>query len=230
MPIIGYGGSINLAIFRYTLRPYNSLFHLTILVLLPSVALGYGYERNEDPLVKVFKAVIYYGKASDWERVQKEVNSIADRFEDIRKLFGTDLKPKVDESIRNKNLQELAKLMANLIFLAIREKHFWNNQERLAIYIRSKVRLRLAEEYYTTLLAGNVMEYDRRHGTNLHDRITKYFHDAHFSLGSVGFFGAGSVEPRPEEFKHLAKDIGNALLQAFPYFEPGLEEAIPPQG
>ena len=144
--------------------------------------------------------------------------------------MGPDLKPKVDESIRNKDLQEAAKLMANMVFLAIREKHYWNNQERLAIYIRSKVRLRLSEEYYATLLAGNVMEYDRRHGTNLHDKINKCFHDAHFSLGSVGFFGAGSVESRPEEFRHLAKDIETTLLEAFPYFDPGLEEPIPPQG
>ncbi len=208
-----------------------------LLVLLPSPFLtpatalwAYGYERNEDPLLKVFKAVIYYGKASDWERVQLEVDSIADRFEDVRKLFGTDLKPKVDEAIKGKDLQEVAKRMANMVFLAIREKHFWNNYERLAIHLKSKVRLRLAEEYYTTLLAGNVMEYDRRHGTNLHGRITKCFHDAHFSLGSVGFFGAGAVEPSPEKFRHLARDIETALLEAFPYFEPGLEEAIPPEG
>jgi hypothetical protein len=203
---------------------------LLSLTLLPSSLFAYGYEQNEDPLLKVFKAVIYYGKATDWARVQKEVDSIADRFEDVKKLFGTDLKPKVDESIRNQNLQETAKLMTNTVFLAIREKHFWNNQERLAIYFKSKVRLRLAEEYYTTLLAGNVMEYDRRHGTNLHGRITRCFHDAHFSLGSVGFFGAGSVEPRPEEFRHMAKDIESALLEAFPYFDPGLEEALLPKG
>lgn len=204
-----------------------TLVSLLFLVSSPSHLWAYGYEQNEDPILKVFKAVIYYGKASDWGRVQKEVDSIADRFEDVRKLFGTDLKPKVDESIRDKDLQGVAKLMANMVFLAIREKHYWNNQERLAVYIRSKVRLRLAEEYYTTLLAGNVMEYDRRHDTNLHGRITRCFHDAHFSLGSVGFFGAGSVEPSPEEFKHLAKDIETALLEAFPYFDPGREEALP---
>lgn len=213
-------------------RPLRILTLICFLsiALPPSLLWAYGYEQNEDPLLKVFKAVIYYGKASDWKRVQKEVDSIADRFEDIRRLFGTDLKPKVDESIRNNNLQEAAKLMANLVFLAIREKFYWNHQERLAIYIRSKVRLRLAEEYYTTLLAGNVMEYDRRHGTSLHDKIIKSFHDAHLSLGSVGFFGAGSIEPRPAEFDHLAKDIATALLQAFPYFDPGVEEAIPSKG
>jgi hypothetical protein len=114
------------------------------LILLPSPLWAYGYERNEDPLLKVFKAVIYYGKASDWKRVQKEVDSIADRFEDVKKLFGTDLKPKIDEAIKNRDLQETAKLMANMVF--------------------------------------------------------------------------------------LAKDIETVLLQAFPYFDPGLEEAIPPKG
>ncbi|MDO8137957.1 MAG: hypothetical protein Q6354_09985, partial [Candidatus Brocadiales bacterium] len=107
-----------------------TLVGLLFLALSPSHLWAYGYEQNEDPILKVFKAVVYYGKASDWGRVQREVDSIADRFEDVRKLFGTDLKPKVDESIRDKDLQGAAKLMANMVFLAIREKHYWNNQER----------------------------------------------------------------------------------------------------
>lgn len=182
---------------------------------------GYGYARAEDPLIKVFKAVIFHGKKSDWKKVEKEVESISDRFEDVRVIFGIDLRPMVDEAIRRQDLQALARLMANLVFLAIKEKHYYNNLENLEILERSKVRLRIAEEYYTMLLAGNVMGYDRRHGSRFHERIVDLFARARPTLGSLGFFGAGGVEPRPKEFDKLATEIELILLKVFPYFIPG---------
>lgn len=184
---------------------------------------GYGYARAEDPLLTAFKAVIFYGKKPNWKRVKKEAEGISDRFEDVRVIFDIDLKPMVDEAIKRQDLQVLAKLMANLVFLAIKEKHYYNNQENLGILVRSRVRLRIAEEYYTMLLAGNVMEYDRRHGTHLHDKIIDSFARARPTLGSLGFFGAGGVKPRPKEFDKLVTDIEKALLRAFPYFMAGKE-------
>lgn len=215
-------------IIRYIYRKVNlgkQVFGFLFLVVSfsTSTAWGYGYARNEDPLLTVFKAVIFYGKESDWNRVKKEVDSISDRFEDVRVIFDIDLKPMVDEAVEKQDLQELAKLMANFVFLAIKEKHYYNSQENLNILIRSKVRLRIAEEYYTSLLAGNVMGYDRRHGTHLHDSIMDAFVRARPTLGSLGFLGAGGAEPNPEEFDKLATEIEMALLQAFPYFMRGKE-------
>lgn len=204
-----------------------SVRHLCLLFLtlcLPaSTVWGYGYERNEDPLLTIFKAAIFYGKESDWERVKKKVDSISDRFEDVRTIFHIDLKPMVDKAVDKQDMQELAKLMANLVFLAIKEKHYYNIQENLDIPTRSKVRLRIAEEYYTALLAGNVMKYDSRHGTHLHDSIIDSFAKARPTLGSPGFLGAGGAEPNPKEFDRLAADIEMALLKAFPYFMRGRE-------
>jgi hypothetical protein len=111
--------------------------------------------------------------------------------------------------------------MANVVFLAIREKFYYNHQEKLEIFIRAKVRLRLAEEYYVTMLAGNVRDYDVRHKTRLHESIYNKFVKARDTLGSMGFLGAGALKPDVKEFETLTKEIEALLLTAFPYFEAG---------
>lgn len=200
-------------------------FHL--LILCQNTAFGYGYAKEEDPLIKVFKAIILYGRQADWSKVATEANSIRDRTTDIYRIFKIDLKPRIDRAIQQQDFQTLANQMANLIFLAIREKFYYTRKEKLEILVRSKVRLRIAEEYYTILLAGNVRDYDVRHNTSLHESIHNKFVKTRDTLGSMGFLGAGSVKPDAEEFDTLTKEIETLLLKAFPYFETG--EADPAQ-
>lgn len=201
------------------------VFSCCLLILNQAVVLGYGYAKEEDPLIKVFKAVILYGRQSDWQKVAKEINSISDRSTDIYKIFNIDLKPKIERAIQQQDFQALANHMANLIFLAIREKFYYNRKEALEIFVRSKVRLRIAEEYYIILLAGNVRDYDIRHNTGFHEGIYSRFVKARDTLGSTGFFGAGAIKPRVKEFDALAREIEAFLLKVFPYFETG--EASP---
>ena len=162
-------------------------FSFCLLIINQNVVCGYGYAKEEDPLVKAFKDIIYYGRQADWSKVSTGVNSISDRIKDVNKIFKIDLSPRINHAIQNQDFQTLANQMANLIFLAIREKFYYNRQEKLEIFIRSKVRLRLAEEYYTTLLAGNVRDYDIRHKTALHDSIYNRFVKARDTIGSMGF-------------------------------------------
>lgn len=182
---------------------------------------GYGYAREEDPLIKVFKSIIFYGRQSNWSKVAVEVNTINDRITDVYKIFTIDLKPRIESAVQQKDFQVLANHMANLIFLAIREKFYYNRREKLEIFTRSKVRLRLAEEYYLTLLAGNVRNYDARHKTNLHEEIYNRFVKARSTLGSMGFLGTGAVKPVLKDFEIITREIEALLLQAFPYFETG---------
>lgn len=182
---------------------------------------GYGYAREEDPLIKVFKSIILYGRQSNWSKVAAEVNTINDRITDIYKVFKIDLKPRIKSSVEHQDFQILANHMANLVFLAIREKFYYNRREKLEIFIRSKVRLRLAEEYYVILLAGNVRNYDVRHKTNLHEEIYSRFVKARDTLGSMGFLGAGAAKPNLNDFETITREIEALLLQAFPYFETG---------
>ena len=95
--------------------------------------------------------------------------------------------------------------------------------ENLRIFGRANVRLRLAEEYYTMLLSGNVRRYDSLNGTKLHDEIFNKFAEARKTLGSLGFLGAGAVNPRPDGFLIITKEIEQKLLLVFPYFESGKE-------
>ena len=201
------------------------VFHFCLLLINQNVVCGYGYAKEEDPLIKAFKDIIYYGRQADWSKVSTGVNSISDRVKDVNTIFKIDLSPRINHAIQNQDFQTLANQMANLVFLAIREKFYYNRQEKLEIFIRSKVRLRLAEEYYTTLLAGNVRDYDIRHKTALHDSIYNRFVKARDTIGSMGFLGAGAVKPNVNDFKILTKEIETFLLKVFPYFETG--EACP---
>lgn len=180
---------------------------------------GYGYAIKEDPLISAFKAIIFHGRNSDWQKVGDEIQSITDRINDIYTAFNIDLLPQIKQSILQRDFQGLTNKMANLVFHAIREKFHYNAQEKLKIFIRAKVRLRLAEEYYTTLLAGNVKCYDIRHKTAIHEKIYHSFVLARNTLGSRGFFGSGAIEPDVNEFEELTNEIESLLLQVFPYFE-----------
>ncbi len=209
----------------YFKKKYSILFICFVLVIIicPRSSIGYGYKRNEDPIITVFKSVIFYGSKDDWSRVEADINNISDRVDDIRNLFDVDLRPRLEAGIFKHNFQEVIKGMANLVFIAIREKFYWNLTENLRIFGRANVRLRLAEEYYTMLLSGNVRRYDSFNGTKLHDEIFNKFAEARKTLGSLGFLGAGAVSPRPNEFLIITKEIEQKLLLVFPYFESGKE-------
>ena len=208
-----------LSVKKYTLI----IVFFTTIIICPKFSVGYGYKRNEDPIITVFKSVIFYGKKNDWARVESDTNTISDRINDVRNIFEINLKPKLDAGISQHNFQEVIKVMANLVFLAIREKYYWNLTENLKIFARANVRLRLTEEYYTLLLSGNVRRYDNLNGTKFHDEIFNKFSEARKSLGSIGFLGAGAVSPRPKEFETITKEIEQKLLIVFPYFESGKE-------
>jgi hypothetical protein len=198
-------------------------FIILVVVICPGSSFGYGYKKNEDPLISVFKSVIFYGKKDDWTRVESDINTISDRIDDVRNIFEVNLKPKLDAGISQYNFQEIIKVMANLVFLAIREKYYWSLTEDLQMFARAKVRLRLAEEYYATLLSGNVRRYDKLNGKKFHDEIFNKFLEAKKTLGSIGFLGAGAVSPKPKEFEMITKEIEKKLLIVFPYFESGKE-------
>ncbi len=195
------------------------MLHIWLLWASQNSVYGYGYAREEDPLIKSFKAVIFYGRQANWPKVTAEINDIADRIEDIHKIFKVDLKPRIDHSIQAQDFQSLANQMANLVFLAIGEKFYYNHREGLEIFTRSTVRLRLTEEYYSLLLSGNVRNYDARHKTHVHEDVYNRFVKARETLGSMGFLGAGAVKPDLNGFKTLTKEIETLLLKVFPYFE-----------
>ncbi|MGR3220054.1 MAG: hypothetical protein ACUZ8H_09600, partial [Candidatus Anammoxibacter sp.] len=117
---------------------------LLILSLQINTLFAYGYKRDEDPLIKVFKEVVYYGKKSDWVQIAKQIDTISDRVNDVRVIFHEDLAQGLNDAINNHDFQGFIKCMANLVFMAMREKFYWNRSEKLTIHLKAKVRLRLA--------------------------------------------------------------------------------------
>lgn len=207
------------------IQKYSIIFSYCVLIVIfcQGSSDGYGYKRNDDPIITVFKSVIFYGKKSDWERVKTDIDTISDRIDDVKNVFAVDLRPGLNAGLSQHNFQEVVKVMANLVFLAIKEKYYWNISEGLRMFTRAKVRLRLADEYYTLLLSGNVRRYDKSNGTKYHDEISNKFAEARNALGSIGFLGAGAVSPRLEDFETVTKEIEQKLLIVFPYFESGKE-------
>jgi hypothetical protein len=206
-------------------QKYSIIFSYCILIVIfcQGSSDGYGYKKNDDPIITVFKSVIFYGKKSDWERIKADIDTISDRIDDVKNIFAVDLRPGLNAGLSQYNFQEVVKAMANLVFLAIREKYYWNISEELRMFTRAKVRLRLADEYYNLLLSGNVRRYDKLNGTKYHDEIFDKFTEARNTLGSIGFLGAGAVSPRLKDFETVTKDIEQKLLIVFPYFESGKE-------
>jgi len=86
------------------------------------------------------------------------------------------------------------------------------------LHNKAKVRLRLAEEYYTKLLSGNVRSYDLKNGSNINALIYQLFIKGHKSIGSLGFFGVGGINPDLEKFSEITNKIKENLLTVFPYF------------
>ena len=154
-----------------------------------------------------------------------DIDTISDRIDDVKNIFAVDLRPELNAGLSQHDFQKVVKVMANLVYLTIKEKYYWNISEGLRMFTRAKVRLRLAGEYYTLLLSGNVRKYDKLNGTKYHDEIFNKFTEARNTLGSTGFLGAGAVSPKLKDFEIVTKDIEQKLLIVFPYFESGKEIA-----
>ncbi len=212
-----------MSIFLKQKYPMIFSYCLLIVIFCQGSSEGYGYKKNDDPIITVFKSVIFFGKKSDWERIKTDIDTISDRIDDVKNIFAVDLRQELNAGLSQHDFQKVVKVMANLVFLAIKEKYYWNISEGLRMFTRAKVRLRLADEYYTLLLSGNVRKYDKLNGTKYHDEIFNKFTEARNTLGSIGFLGAGAVSPRLKDFETVIKDIEQKLLIVFPYFESGKE-------
>ena len=214
-----------MTIFLKQKYPIIFSYSLLIVIFCQGSSEGYGYKKNDDPIITVFKSVIFYGKKSDWERIKTDIDTISDRIDDVKNIFAVDLRPELNAGLSQHDFQKVVKVMANLVYLTIKEKYYWNISEGLRMFTRAKVRLRLAGEYYTLLLSGNVRKYDKLNGTKYHDEIFNKFTEARNTLGSTGFLGAGAVSPKLKDFEIVTKDIEQKLLIVFPYFESGKEIA-----
>ncbi|MBI2560594.1 MAG: hypothetical protein HYW14_05630, partial [Planctomycetes bacterium] len=164
-------------------------------------------------------SAIVNGRADNWEKVAIEIKGLDWQIVELKNELNKDLGPKLQEALAYKDIQELANYLANLVFLSIEQKFYWNTQERLTDYEKAKARLYSAEVYYDEILEGNVMKYDKKNGTKHHEEVKSMFIEAKKALGSPGLYGIGQKPPQPERFKDLTAEIEKRLLSVFPFFE-----------
>ena len=197
----------------------NNRFLVSFMIIyLAFFLLGYGYTREEDPLLKGVKLAILHAKQKQWDKVGKDIKSLSWQIEELRGDIKVEIGPLLQEVVATQDLAQLGKGLLNLVYLALIQKFYWNQQERLTRYIPDKARLYSAELYYQEILAPTVRQYDAQTGRNFHREITDYFKYLPRTLGSPGLFGIGAKAPDLQTFSQQAREIEVRLKEIFPYF------------
>jgi hypothetical protein len=113
---------------------------------------------------------------------------------------------------------------ANLVYLALLQKFYWNLEEHLGDYHKARARLEAAQTYYEVALAGNVKRHDEERrardpkAPSRHEDILRRFAAARDALGSPGLFGSGARPADPAAFRAAVVGIAGHLRAAFPGF------------
>lgn len=196
----------------------NRFLVVSVIIPLAFFLLGYGYTREEDPLLKGVKLAILHARKNQWDKVKEDIEKLSWQVEELRGDIKVDIAPLLQETIGRQDLDEFAKGLLNLVYLALVQKFFWNQKESLSRYVPAKARLYSAETYYQEILAPTVRQYDFRMEKNFHRQITDFFKHLPNALGSPGLFGLGAKAPDLRTFNQLTREIEERLKGIFPYF------------
>jgi hypothetical protein len=205
-------------------RPRAGLVLLLVLALAGQ-AHGYGYTREEDPLLRAFEAAVRAARAGDFGTATAQVDVVrwqTDELKgDVRVDFGPSLRKAHGEGATEAGIVQA---WANLVYLALLQKFHWNLQESLADYHKARPRLEAAQAYYEAALAGNVRRHDEERrkldprAPSRHDDIVARFAAARQALGSPGLFGSGARPADPAAFRAAVVGIAGHLRAVFPGF------------
>ncbi|MDF1662141.1 MAG: hypothetical protein P1V97_10235, partial [Planctomycetota bacterium] len=189
------------------------------LLLAPHPCMAYGYSRSADPLIKSFKSAVRATRKDDWSTVQGEFKAVKWQLDELKGDLKVDFGTLLKDSIDKKNKRLIIVRWANLIYLALKQKFYWNNQEQLNNFQKAKARLAAAKFYYEVALAGNVRRYDKSKKTSLHSEIVKLFDQLRGQLGRPAVLGTKSIAADPSAFKKDSTLVVSKLKRVFPYFE-----------
>jgi hypothetical protein len=136
--------------------------------------------------------------------------------ETYHKLFGADVKPKLDKAVDAEDLRETLKYLAQLIYLGMREQFKLIIDAQVYDFLDSKARFDKAKEYYTMVLSGNVKRRDPKR----HERIEAQFLMAEAALGNPGvFINLPVMQSDLKKFAVAAKKIEGEVAAVYTYFK-----------
>ncbi len=191
---------------------------LVIVTLGAPCAFGYGYKVDEDPVITFFKAAAAHTKSSDFKALGKDIDSALEMFEAVENVFGVDLEDRFREAVKANDAVAVAAHVFHFVFLSLREKFHYNIQDNLEGYKTCRARLKRAAAFYDLILSNAVQAYDKKHSTSVHRQLVEAFKKIRAALGSPGAMGSKSRAPEPEDFRRIAREIEELLLQVFPDF------------
>lgn len=188
-------------------------------------ARGYGYTREDDPLLKAFEAAIRAARAGDAQAAAAQIPSVRWQTDELKADVRVDFEPTLRRA-HGADATEAGIVQAwvNLVYLSLLQKFYWNLQEQIGDYHKARARLEAAQTYYDIALAGNVRRHDEERrardpaAPSRHDDITRRFTAARDALGSPGLFGSGARAPNPVAFRAAVVGIAGHLRAVFPGF------------
>ena len=202
-----------------------------VAILTPASLFGYGYSRDDDPLLKSFRKAVVSARKKDWKELEKATEEVTWQTDELATDFGIKFHAALVKAARAKSAKAAILKWANLVDLALRQKFYWNLKEKLADFPKSKARLAAARYYYDMVLAGNVKRFDKSRKTTLNKEIEALFDRARTELGRPAIIGTGSRAADPKAFRKSAAAILKRLDQVFPYFtRPEWSPGAAPRG
>lgn len=186
---------------------------------------GYGYTREEDPLLKSFEVAIRAARQGDLEVAAGQIPAVRWQTNELKNDVRVDFEPALRRAHGAGATEAgVVQAWANLVYLALLQKFYWNLQEQVGDYHKARARLEAAQAYYEIALAGNVRRHDEERrardpkAPSRHDDIMRRFAAARDALGSPGLFGSGSRPADPAAFRAAVVGIAGHLRAVFPGF------------
>ncbi len=172
--------------------------------------------RDDDLLLAVFEETLTAGKTGDWATIGGAIKLANGKMETYHKIFGVDVKPKLDQAVDTEDLRETLKYLAQLVYLEMKGQFKLIMDTKASDFLDSKARFDKAREYYTKVLSGNIKRRDPKR----HERIEAQFIMAEAALGNPGIFlNLPVMRSDLKKFAVATKTIEDEVGAVYTYFK-----------
>ena len=176
-------------------------------------AAGYGYAEAEDPVVAMFRDGVTAARKGDFGQAAAKSREALALISGHRHS-GAALASGIDEAAGAKDAPAMAEILANVVYLSLKEKLEANIDSNLKNFTECKARLFLARKNYLDVLEGNLKKNRPEDGQT----ILREFDTAMAALGNPGLFGIGQKPADLKMFTGAARNIEQTIERFYTRF------------